>query len=142
MPSRKADDDLQSLVMPQDEAAHRQYSERELRELEATKNNFFSCQQEVTRKFELSHAHVFKGNDPDLVKQITVNCYNEVLRDVIKVMPYSDAIAMLTKATQELSAKDADPQDVRQDIDFYGQVERLSQKFIDEVRYVEVQKYQ
>ena len=49
---------------------------------------------------------------------------------------------ILAQATRSLSNAHAQPQDLAEDIDFYGQVERLSEQFITDIRYVEMQKSQ
>jgi len=47
---------------------------------------------------------------------------------------------LLAEATQGLSNRMAQPQDLVEDIDFYGQVERLTEQFVNDIRSVEMQK--
>ena len=61
---------------------------------------------------------------------------------MLGVLPYSESMGLLARATQDLSDSQAQPQDLHEDIDFYGQIERLVESFVTDLRRVEMQKDQ
>jgi len=63
-----------------------------------------------------------------------------VVDHCLQALPYSVAMRLLAEATQGLSNRMAQPQDLVEDIDFYGQVERLTEQFVNDIRSVEMQK--
>ena len=46
---------------------------------------------------------------PDVLRQIIANCFNQVLNTMLGVLPYSESMGLLARATQDLSDSQAQP---------------------------------
>ena len=74
------------------------------------------------------------------MRQLVERCISTIIDTGLATLPYSVAMRLLAEATQSQSTRVAQPQDLVEDIDFYGQVERLTEQFVTDIRYVEMQK--
>lgn len=77
-------------------------------------------------------------SNPKMIRQMIDKSFGEVLDYSLATIPYPNAMKLLNGAMRELSDGQAQPQDLKADIDFYGQVERLTEQFVVDIRRVEM----
>ena len=128
--------------MPQDEEYERHLSPEEYKQLELRQRSFLQVKNQIKELLSRVEPKIDEQRSEDVVRQLSIQCYSGVLDIIMANLSYSESMAILAKTTQQLSDSKQQPQDLKVDIDFYGQVERLSENFITDVRRQEAIKYQ
>ncbi len=101
-------------------------------------HGFMDAKECIEQSLATTQRKLQDEQNPKIVRQIIDSCFSEVLDYSLATIPYSNALRLLAGATRELSDSQAQPQDLKADIDFYGQVERLTEQFVIDIRRVEM----
>ena len=140
--SKLGDSDLceMSMVMPQDqdEEASRELLPEEREQIERMTRNFYDSSDKIRRSLENVSRQIGEARSVAMVRQLVEQCFSDVVDCSLSEMSYSEAMRILSDATTGLNNRRAQPQDVQVDIDFYGQVERLTEQFVTDIRRVEM----
>lgn len=78
--------------------------------------------------------------DEDGIDQRLTHCVDNIIQELMYVLPYSKAMNCLANATKDLSGSRDQPQDVVDELDFFGEVQRISEEFIAEIQRQSVER--